>query len=108
MLDLYYRACSEPHQLLWRVHESDPHGKALCDVYPIQRSLDVWNGARQIDALLVQYTPPDPLDGALDCQPSIDHGVGGYAIADRNGTQLRLPKVGDGVPGFRIDESKQR
>ena len=66
------------------------------------------NGARQIDALLVEYSPADPLDGALERLTAFDHGVGGHAIADGDGLELGLAKVGDRVPGFGIDEREQR
>src|SRR5208337_2335188 len=107
MLDLDDRARTEPHKQFRRIFQPDTYWETLRNPHPIQRSLHVRHRTREIDALIVQHPPSDTFDDALDRLATIDHRKDGRAIPNYDGMQIGFPKVGDGEPLFRADQSEQ-
>src|SRR5271157_6477152 len=76
---------SQPHELLRRLLETNAHRETLSDPDPVQGPLDIGHRARKIDAVGVEHAVPDALDNAPDRLGSVDHRVGGDAVADVDG-----------------------
>src|SRR5262245_13697428 len=108
MLDLDDGAGAQAHQLLRGTLEAHAHRKALRNPHPVHRSLDIRDGARQIDPLLIEDAPADALHPSFDRTMSIDHRVGRGAVADGDLADLGLAEIGDGIPRFTIDQREQR
>src|SRR5262245_24950559 len=100
-LHLDDRARAESHEILWRMLEFDAHGKALRDAHPIERPLDVRNGARQVDPIGIEYAPTDFLDDTLDRARAIDHRIDRRTVAGFDRMQIGFPKVPDRKPTLR-------
>src|SRR5262245_18485743 len=108
MLDLDYRARSQPHDLRRRILQADAYRESLCHTHPVERALHVGIRAGHVDSILIQHPPTNAVDNPADRQAAIDHRIDRYAVAGMYRGEIRLAKIGGSEPFFSIDESEQR
>ena len=73
MLHLDDRAGAEPHELGLRLLDLYFHWKPLRYAYPVERSLDVRQGARKVHTVGVKDARSNALDDSLERLPPVDH-----------------------------------
>src|SRR5256885_16958381 len=107
MMDHHDGRGADPHQLLGRTLERDPHGKALRDADPVKVALD---GRHAGDAEVVElgHRGSDALDEPVEMHPGRAHDVTDHAIPGADRPELRLAEVGDDEPLRRVDQREQR
>jgi hypothetical protein len=66
MFDFDYSARSETHELLWRILQPHRDRKALSHAHPVQGTLYIVDGARDIDPILIDDAPADSLNRPFD------------------------------------------
>src|SRR5215469_590113 len=108
MLDLDYRARSQPHDLRRRILQADAYRESLRHTHPVERALHVGNRAGQGDSILIQHPPANAVDDTADGQATIDHRIDRYAVAGVYPGEIRLAKIGRSEPFFGIDKSEER
>src|SRR6516225_1144449 len=108
MLDLDYRARSQPHELCRRVLEADADRESLRHAHPVERALHVGDRAGQVDAILIEHPPANTVNNPTGSQAAIDHRIDRYAVAGVYRGEIRLTKIGGREPFFGVDKSEQR
>src|SRR5262249_12877340 len=87
VLDLDHRAGTETHELLRGILEPNAYGKTLRDPHPIQGTLHIRNGTRNIDAILIHDTPTDALHNSFNRDFSVYHRKHRGTVIQRYGVE---------------------
>src|ERR1700733_3957170 len=93
MLHLDDSRGAEPHEVLRGIDEANADGKALRDDHPIERALDIGDGARNVDAVGVEHAGAETLDDAFDRHRTVDHRIDCRAVTYSYGVQIGLSEI---------------
>src|SRR5947209_13319091 len=88
--DLNDGAGADAHQPPGRIKQADADREALGHAHPVHGPLDIGQCSWRVDPSVVEHSPADALDLALDGMPPIDHGIACGALGNLDSTQFTL------------------